>query len=130
VIRPEAASRLRGRLLKEASLALDGIRASADSRDRLAFLLLCLGEVRRSVDQTADAWEKRGYWVKADRFRAEWQWLQAAEGDLAQALAAGDVEVGVELAGGLNGRLPQATPPRKRAEAPLWRGAWERWSSR
>jgi hypothetical protein len=28
------------------------------------------------VKATVIAWEKRGYWIKADRFMAEWAWVE------------------------------------------------------
>jgi hypothetical protein len=134
VIRPEAASRTRERLLEGASLALQGLDAASpggdDQLDRLAFAHLCLSEARRSAEETVEAWEKRGYWVKADRFRAEWDWLGPAEAGLTEALAAGDIDTAVSRAKSFRDRLPQARPGRNRMGPSPWEGAWRRWSDR
>jgi len=130
VIRTESVSRSRERLLDGASLALEGIEQSDDQPDRLAFLALCLDEARRSVEQTIEAWEKRGYWLKADRFRADWRWLETAAAELAEALTAQDIEAGLRRAKALDGHLPQLRSGRKRGQTALWKGAWQLWTSR
>jgi hypothetical protein len=33
-----------------------------------------LKTISEGIDVSVLAWEKRGYWVKADRFRMEWVW--------------------------------------------------------
>jgi len=43
--------------------------------DLIAFIILSLMEIDKTVSQTATQWEKRGYWVKAENFRAEWEWV-------------------------------------------------------
>jgi hypothetical protein len=44
------------------------------TRDMVAFIILALNEISKGIDQSVAAWEKRGYWVKADKYRMEWQW--------------------------------------------------------
>lgn len=44
------------------------------SRDMIAFIILALKEIAKGIDKSVSAWEKRGYWVKADKYRMEWQW--------------------------------------------------------
>ena len=44
------------------------------TKDMVAFITLALKEISRGIDQSVAAWEKRGYWVKADKYRLEWQW--------------------------------------------------------
>ena len=36
------------------------------------------------------AWEKRGYWVKADKFRLEWMWTESFANKMKTALLAED----------------------------------------
>jgi hypothetical protein len=43
--------------------------------DLIAFVILSLLEIDKTVAQTVTQWEKRAYWVKAENFRAEWQWV-------------------------------------------------------
>ena len=44
------------------------------TRDMIAFIILALEEIAEGIDKSVSAWEKRGYWVKADKYRLEWQW--------------------------------------------------------
>jgi len=69
--------------LRELSLS-DGI--NSNSRDLAAFIALTLMNVYQTIDVSVAAWEKRGYWVKADRFRMDWVWTKTTAESLAQAL--------------------------------------------
>ena len=54
----------------------------ADARDMAAAIVYMLREIDDTVDQTTSAWEKRGYWMKADRFRREWEWARESAANL------------------------------------------------
>ena len=49
---------------------------NTDSHDLIVFIILSLETVIKTVDRTVFAWEKRDYWMKADRFRLEWSWVE------------------------------------------------------
>jgi hypothetical protein len=51
-------------------------------RDMAAMIVFCLREIDDSIIDTIKAWEKRGYWKKADKFQLEWMWA----GDMAERL--------------------------------------------
>ena len=53
-----------------------------ETRDILAFIILALREITSGIDQSVIAWEKRDYWIKADKYRMEWRWT----GEIAQSL--------------------------------------------
>jgi hypothetical protein len=100
IIRPESAARARERILQATALAIRHAArqspSSADRHDILAFIVLALDEISESVDASAAAWEKRGYWLKADRFRRDWIWVEQVKRKIETALrdedyaAAGD----------------------------------------
>lgn len=46
------------------------------TKDMLAFIILALEEIASGIDKSVSAWEKRGYWVKADKYRMEWHWTE------------------------------------------------------
>jgi len=48
--------------------------------DIVAFIILALNEISYGIENSVAAWEKRGYWVKADKYRLNWQW----SGDFAE----------------------------------------------
>ena len=47
-----------------------------DVRDMTAMIVFCLREIDESIIDTIKAWEKRGYWQKADKFQLEWMWSE------------------------------------------------------
>jgi len=53
-----------------------------ETNDMIAFIVLALDEIAAGIDKSVAAWEKRGYWVKADKYRLEWQWA----GDMSKKL--------------------------------------------
>ena len=81
VINPESAGKDRTRLTKAIVLAIRELakqsEPTAESRDLAAFIVLALQTIAEGIDASVAAWEKRDYWVKADRFRMEWMWAGA-----------------------------------------------------
>ena len=47
---------------------------TGETKDMVAFVILALREIAAGIDKSVAAWEKRGYWVKADQYRMEWRW--------------------------------------------------------
>ena len=45
-----------------------------ETKDLAAFISLALKTISEGIDVSVAAWEKRDYWVKADRFRMDWMW--------------------------------------------------------
>ena len=45
-------------------------------RDMTAMIVFCLREIDDSIIDTIKAWEKRGYWQKADKFQLAWMWSE------------------------------------------------------
>jgi len=80
VIHTGSASTERNRLKKALVLAIRELMKQSEpnetSRDLIAFILLCLERITETVEESAEAWEKRGYWLKADHFRMEWEWAR------------------------------------------------------
>lgn len=78
IINPESAGKERTQLTKGIVLAIRELAkqtdTGAESRDMAAFIALALEKISQGIDVSVAAWEKRGYWVKADRFRMEWLW--------------------------------------------------------
>ncbi len=47
-----------------------------DARDMLAMLVFCLCEIDDGIEQSAQVWENRNYWVKAEELRQRWRWAR------------------------------------------------------
>ena len=56
----------------------------SEVKDMLAMLVYCFREIEEGIDQSAQAWEKRDYWVKAEELRQRWSW----PGDVADQIQA------------------------------------------
>ncbi len=55
-----------------------------DVKDMVATLVYCFNEIALGIDQSAEAWEKRDYWMKAEELRQKWGWA----GDMSDQLKA------------------------------------------
>lgn len=53
-----------------------------EAKDMAATLVYCLRQIDGGVDESARAWEKRDYWIKAERFRERWSWAGRMAGPL------------------------------------------------
>ena len=80
VINSESAGKDRTRLTKTVVIASRELLKQKEpgelSRDLIACILMSLDGIYETVDASVEAWEKRGYWLKADRFRMDWQWTK------------------------------------------------------
>jgi len=78
IINPESAGKERTQLSKAIVLAVRELAkqtdVNEDAKDLAAFIAIALRNISQGIDVSVAAWEKRGYWVKADRFRMEWLW--------------------------------------------------------
>ena len=78
VINPESAGKDRTRLTKAIVISIRELAKQTDvtdeAKDLAAFIALALKTISEGIDASVAAWEKRDYWVKADKFRMEWMW--------------------------------------------------------
>jgi hypothetical protein len=78
LINPDSAGKDRTRLTKAIVLAIRELAKQKDvtneAKDMAAFIVLALQTISEGIDASVAAWEKRDYWVKADKFRMEWMW--------------------------------------------------------
>ena len=94
--------------------------------DMAALLVFCLREIDAGIDDSALAWEKRDYWVKAEQFRARWAWAGRAANELNMVVMRGAWE---QLPGVLARLLPYFTEikiVKLTRDSSLWRGAYNR----
>ena len=86
----ESGTTYRNRLSKSIVLSIRKLmqkgQPDSESLDMAAFVVLALEKIEESVDSSATAWEKRDYWLKADRFRMEWSWTEERRKTLQEAV--------------------------------------------
>lgn len=127
---PESAGKDRIRLSKTIVLALRELMKQTEpndlTRDLTAYVVLALEEIAANIDGSVEAWEKRGYWVKADRFRLEWEWAGSSAGKLRTALTAEDWGQVAVNAATIAQKLGKVTVPERHRLGTPWLGAAKR----
>ena len=130
VINPDSAGKGRTRLVKETVLAMRELMRQTQpdeaSRDLAGFIALALIEISKGIDVSVAAWEKKGYWVKADRFRLEWDWT-ARLGDQMRLAVLGDDWASVaRVAAQVGGKLMSVKLPEHHRLGTPWVGAFRK----
>jgi hypothetical protein len=94
LINPDSAGKDRTRLSKAIVLAVRELakqtQVTGETKDLAAFIALALQTISEGIDASVAAWEKRDYWVKADRFRMEWIWAGLVADKMKAAVLADD----------------------------------------
>jgi len=130
VINPETAAKERTVLTRSAVLAIRELmrqtEANALTRDLAAFIALALEGISATIDLSVEAWEKRGYWVKADRFRMEWLWAENLGRTMRQAVLADDLPGVAATAVQIAAKLNNVKVPQRHGLGTPWTGAYER----
>jgi hypothetical protein len=90
--------------------------------DLSAFVLIQLRDISASVDQTAGAWEKRDYWVKADAFRRQWAWIEKPLRALTDSLPVRDAASLEKIILDLSRVLPPGKSAKRKSQSPSWSG--------
>ena len=78
IINPSTPGKERARLSKAIVITIRAFmrleKPDNNAQNMIAFIILALREISNGIDQSVIAWEKRGYWIKADKYRMEWRW--------------------------------------------------------
>ena len=130
VINPDGAGKLRTQLCRSVVLALRELMRQSEpgqsSRDLAAFIVLALEEIFQTIDVTVNAWEKKGYWVKADHFRMEWEWSSRLADKMRTALLADDWASVAMLSAQIGQKLMGVKLPVRHGLGTPWEGAWHK----
>ena len=130
VINPDSAGKQRAKLSKSIVLALRQLARQSDTggetRDLAAFITVALQAISEGIDESVAAWEKRGYWVKADKFRMEWAWAGPVSEKLRAAIAADDWATIALLSAQVAQRLSKIQVTDNHRLGKPWAGAYER----
>ncbi len=130
VINPDSVGKQRTKLSKSIVLALRELARQKDTgsetRDLAAFIAVALQAISQGIDSSVAAWEKRGYWVKADKFRMEWAWAGPTAEKLRMAIASDDWATVAMLAAQVGQRLNKIQIAENHRLGKPWAGAYER----
>ncbi|MBL8078961.1 MAG: hypothetical protein JNM55_13430 [Anaerolineales bacterium] len=94
VINPDSVGKERTRLTKGIVLCIRELakqaKVTSETKDQAAFIALALQSISEGIDVSVAAWEKRDYWVKADKFRMEWMWAGQLAAKMKEAVLTDD----------------------------------------
>ena len=120
----------RKRLTKSVVIALRELmkQQSPDSStfDLAAYISLALHAIFKTVDQSVTAWEKRGYWLKADRFRLQWEWAEGESIEMKNALLTEDWATVALVSARVAEKLNAVEVSKRHRLGTPWVGAWDR----
>jgi hypothetical protein len=129
VINLEGVGKERTRLVKSVGLALRELMKQPQvddlTRDLAAYIGIALEEIAETIDVTVTAWEKRGYWIKADRFRLEWDWSGQLGLKMKKAVLDDDWAAVASIAAQVAQKLKDIDLPKRNTLGNPWVGAWE-----
>ncbi len=130
IIHTEGPGKDRPRLLKSVSLAIRelGKQTSLNEQtlDLLAYLVFALEAIAAGIEESVAAWEKRGYWIKSDRFRMEWQWAGQLAARLKAALLEQNWAEASQIVAQIAQKVSHITVPEHHRLGKPWAGAWGR----
>jgi hypothetical protein len=101
-------------------------RLDDEAKDLAALIVFCLRGIADTVERTIEAWEKRDYYLKAERFREEWRWLDPVTDELSTVVYEGRWD---QLPPALARLMPYFADVKIKQmtrQPSLWQGAYER----
>ena len=128
VIKPESAAKDRLQLTRSIIRAIQELMKQAEisdkTRDLAAFIALALEAIAGTIESSVEAWEKRGYWLKADRFRLEWEWAGTLGARMMEAAKKEDWGSVAITAARIAEKLKNVKMPKRAPKTEPWEGAW------
>jgi hypothetical protein len=128
IIKLDGVGKQRKRLTKEVVIAIrELMRQDAvndETKDLAAFIALNLEAIYQTIDQTVAAWEKRDYWVKADRFRLEWSWSGTLAQEMREAILEEDWQKVALTSAEAAQKLNNVQVAKRHRMGEPWHGAW------
>jgi hypothetical protein len=95
-------------------------------KDLAALIVFCLHRIADTVEQTTDAWDKRDYYLKADRFREEWRWVEPMTDQLSAVIYDGRWNELPDVLVLLMPHFADVTIKQMTRKPSLWKGAYEK----
>ena len=90
VVNTNAPAKRRSHLMRTIAEILRGLGQKKgldeEVKDMVATIILSLREIDETIGESVKAWEKRGYYKKADDFQEKWWWSQALRPSLEKVL--------------------------------------------
>ena len=95
-----------------------------EAKDLAALIIVSMHGIADTVDQTLDAWERRDYYMKAERFREQWRWLEPLTDQLSTVVYEGDWDQLPNVLIQLMPHFSDVTVKQMTRGPELWEGAY------
>ena len=138
IINPNSAGKERTKLTRAVALAVRELAKTDPSanagqlneaHDLAAFIALALEIVAETIEVSVVAWEKRNYWVKADKFRMEWHWAGQLADQMREATLKDDWANVAQIAMQVAIKLQKIKISDKHRMGRPWQGSWKKLAS-
>ena len=96
-----------------------------EAKDMAALIVYLLREIHEGVEQSARAWEKRDYWIKAERFLREWRWTIEMAADIEDVIRNEAWDLLPELLGDLFPRFTDIQVKTMTRSPDMWAGTYQ-----
>ena len=130
IIATEAPGKLRNQYRRTIAEALRRIsqkpRMDDEVRDLAALIVFCLHRIADTIERATEAWEKRNYYIKADRFREEWRWLEPMADELSAVIYEERWNQLPDVLVRLMPYFADVTIKQMTRKPSLWKGAYEK----
>ena len=114
------------RVVAEALRALSQkSRFDDEAKDLTVVIVIALQEISDTIDRTIDAWERRDYYMKAERFREKWRWLDAMTDELSGIAYRADWDQLPLALARLMPHFSDITIKRMTHDSSQWKGAYQ-----
>jgi hypothetical protein len=101
-------------------------KIDTDSKDMIAFVVVALRAIDESIEKSCAAWEKRDYFLKADRFRREWSWVAPTADRLEDLVVTEEWSLLPTELAGLAARFADVKVNQMTKPSSLWQGAYQK----
>jgi hypothetical protein len=96
-----------------------------EAKDLAAAIVLALQDITAGVEQTALAWEKRDYWLKAERFIRQWEWAAEVAANMDDVIRHDAWDLLPELLAELFPRFADIQIKKMTRKPDTWQGAYQ-----
>mgnify|MGYP003148167439 CR=1 FL=1 len=95
-----------------------------EERDMAAFLVFSLRGIWETIDESAQVWDDRDYWKKAEALRHKWRWTRTQAASIEQILRSGTMNALPIHLIELVGQLSDVTVTQITRDSDWWVGAY------
>ena len=130
VVNPNSTGKERNQLMRTAAELLRRLSQKSavddEAKDMVAALAFCLRGIEEGIEKSAAVWEKRDYWIKAERLRQKWGWAGNAAATLEHIVQQDDWEELPQAMAALLPHFSEIKILRFTRDPSTWQGAYRR----